>query len=147
MGEHDLTARHPPSLWRAGCLANGHVRFGRRAAETGQWRLWHRAAVRPHNLVCDLDFLAEGWLRVRANAGSRTPGIDKSTVADIENRIGAGAFVEQTRDSLKSGEFRPEPVRQVRRSPTRRLAASNHLRLSITWNHGVLKCLQVDRAR
>ena len=28
------------------------------------------------NLVCDLEFLAEGWLRVRANAGSRTPGID-----------------------------------------------------------------------
>jgi RNA-directed DNA polymerase len=65
------------------------------------------------NLVCDLDFLAEGWLRVSANAGSRTPGIDKATVADIENRIGAGAFLAQIRDSLKSGEFRPEPVRQV----------------------------------
>jgi RNA-directed DNA polymerase len=65
------------------------------------------------NLVCDLDFLAEGWHRVRANAGSRTPGIDKATVADIENRIGAGAFLEQIRISLKSGGFRPEPVRQV----------------------------------
>jgi RNA-directed DNA polymerase len=65
------------------------------------------------NLVCDLDFLAEGWLRVRANAGSRTPGIDKATVAGIENRIGAGAFLEQIRDSLKSGGFRPVPVRQV----------------------------------
>jgi len=28
------------------------------------------------NLVCDLEFLAEGWHRVRANAGSRTPGIE-----------------------------------------------------------------------
>jgi len=65
------------------------------------------------NLVSDLDFLAEGWLRVKANAGSRTPGIDKATVADIENRIGAGAFLAQIRDSLKSGEFRPVPVRQV----------------------------------
>ena len=65
------------------------------------------------NLVCDLDFLAEAWLRVKGNAGSRTPGIDKATVADIENRIGVGAFLEQIRDSLKSGEFRPEPVRQV----------------------------------
>jgi len=65
------------------------------------------------NLVCDLEFLAEGWLRVRANAGSRTPGIDKATVADIENRVGTGAFLEQIRDSLKSGGFRPEPVRQV----------------------------------
>jgi len=65
------------------------------------------------NLVCDLDFLAEGWLRVRANAGSRTPGIDKATVADIENRIGAGAFLDGIRDSLESGGFRPVPVRQV----------------------------------
>ena len=65
------------------------------------------------NLVYDLEFLAEGWLRVKANAGSRTPGTDKATVAGIENRIGAGAFLEQIRDSLKSGGFRPVPVRQV----------------------------------
>src|SRR5271157_4141347 len=42
------------------------------------------------NLVSDLEFLAEGWLRVKANAGSKTPGIDKATVADIEN--GCGSF-------------------------------------------------------
>ena len=65
------------------------------------------------NLVCDLEVLAEAWLRVKGNAGSRTPGIDKATVADIETRIGAGVFLEQIRDSLKSGEFRPVPVRQV----------------------------------
>ncbi len=65
------------------------------------------------NLVCDLEFLAEAWSRVRANAGSRTPGIDKATVADIENRVGVGAFLEEIRGLLKSGEFRPEPVRQV----------------------------------
>ena len=34
-------------------------------------------------------------------------------MADIENRIGVGAFLEQIRDLLKSGEFRPVPVRQV----------------------------------
>ena len=65
------------------------------------------------NLVCDLDFLTEAWFRVKANAGSRTPGIDKVTVADIENRIGVGAFLEEIRGLLKSGEFRPDPVRQV----------------------------------
>jgi RNA-directed DNA polymerase len=65
------------------------------------------------NLVCDPMFLAEAWYRVKANAGSRTPGIDKATVADIENRIGAGAFLERIRGELKSGEFRPVPVRQV----------------------------------
>src|SRR5436305_8119945 len=65
------------------------------------------------NLVYDLDFLAEAWLRVKENKGSQTPGIDGATVADIENRIGVGAFLEGIRDLLKSGEFRPDPVRQV----------------------------------
>jgi RNA-directed DNA polymerase len=50
---------------------------------------------------------------VKASAGSKTPGIDAATVADIENRIGAGVFLDRIRDSLKSGEFRPGPVRQV----------------------------------
>ncbi len=65
------------------------------------------------NLVYDPEFLAGAWLRVKGNKGSKTPGIDKATVADIENRIGAGAFLEDIRGLLKSGEFRPEPVRQV----------------------------------
>jgi RNA-directed DNA polymerase len=66
------------------------------------------------NLVCDLEFLAEAWLRVKQNKGSRTPGIDGATVADIENRPGgAGVFLEEIRGLLKSGEFRPEPVRRV----------------------------------
>jgi RNA-directed DNA polymerase len=65
------------------------------------------------NLVCDFEFLAEAWLRVKGNKGSRTPGIDMATVADIENRIGVGVFLEGIRDSLKSGGFRPVPVRQV----------------------------------
>src|SRR5580658_2162582 len=65
------------------------------------------------NLVSDLEFLAEGWLRVKASAGSKTPGIDKATVAGIENRIGVGVFLDRIRDSLKSGEFWPVPVRQV----------------------------------
>jgi RNA-directed DNA polymerase len=66
------------------------------------------------NLVCDLEFLAEAWLRVSRNKGARTPGIDGATVADIENRPGGvGAFLEQVRDLLKAGEFGPVPVRQV----------------------------------
>ena len=37
------------------------------------------------------------------------PGIDKDTVAIIETGIGVEAFLDQIRDSLKSGEFRPVP--------------------------------------
>jgi RNA-directed DNA polymerase len=65
------------------------------------------------NLVYDLEFLAEAWFRVSGNDGKRTPGIDKATVASIENGIGVGAFLEEIRGLLKSGEFRPVPVRQV----------------------------------
>ena len=91
-----------------------------RKAREMQARL-HRWAGEDHarrlgdlfNLVYDPEFLAEAWHRVKANAGSRTPGIDKATVADIENRIGTGAFLEGIRASLKPGEFRPVPVRQV----------------------------------
>jgi RNA-directed DNA polymerase len=66
------------------------------------------------NLVYDPAFLAEAWFRVAGNAGARTPGTDRATVALIENRSGGvAAFLGQLRDSLKSGEFRPVEVRQV----------------------------------
>jgi RNA-directed DNA polymerase len=65
------------------------------------------------NLVYDPEFLAEAWLRVKGNKGSRTPGVDAATVAEIETRIGAGAFLEEIGDSLKSGGFRPAEVRRV----------------------------------
>jgi RNA-directed DNA polymerase len=66
------------------------------------------------NLVYDPDFLAEAWVRVKASAGSRTPGIDGATTAQIENRPGGvGVFLEDIGASLKTGEFRPVPVRQV----------------------------------
>jgi RNA-directed DNA polymerase len=65
------------------------------------------------NLVYDPDFLAEAWMRVAGNTGARTPGIDRATVAKIETRIGVGVFLDRVRDLLKSGGFRPVPVRQV----------------------------------
>ena len=65
------------------------------------------------NLVYDPLFLAEAWFRVSGNDGKRTPGIDAATVASIENGTGVGAFLEEIRGLLKSGEFRPVPVRQV----------------------------------
>ena len=65
------------------------------------------------NLVYDPLFLAEAWSRVSGNDGKRTPGVDAATVASIENGIGVGAFLEEIQGLLKSGEFRPVPVRQV----------------------------------
>jgi RNA-directed DNA polymerase len=65
------------------------------------------------NLVYDPAFLVHAWERVASNAGARTPGIDKATVAWIETRIGVEVFLGKIRYSLKSGEFRPVEVRQV----------------------------------
>ena len=66
-----------------------------------------------YNLVYDPAFLTCAWERVATNAGARTPGIDKATVAWIESRIGVVAFLEYIRAALKVGEFEPVAVRQV----------------------------------
>ena len=66
-----------------------------------------------HNLVYDPAFLVHTWERVSSNAGARTPGVDKATVAWIEARIGVVTFLGHIRDALKAGEFQPVHVRQV----------------------------------
>src|SRR4029450_4940593 len=90
----------------------GHVRFGRRAAETDRQRRRHCAAARPHNLVHDPETLIAAWLRVAANQGAKTAGSDGWTVTRIENEIGVSGFLDHLRALLKSGEFRPQPVRE-----------------------------------
>jgi RNA-directed DNA polymerase len=66
------------------------------------------------NLVYDPAFLVHAWERVTGNAGARTAGVDGVTVAHIETRVGVHVFLDQVRDLLKSGEYRPSPVRQVK---------------------------------
>ena len=65
------------------------------------------------NLVCDPAVLTVAWERVAGNKGARTPGVDGSTVAWIESRVGVEAFLHDVREQLKSRTFTPVPVRQV----------------------------------
>ena len=65
------------------------------------------------NLVYDRAFLVHAWERVSSNAGARTAGVDRATVAWIETCVGVVEFLDGIRESLKSGEFRPVEVRQV----------------------------------
>src|SRR5271165_1145683 len=66
------------------------------------------------NLVCDPDFLAEAWMRVRRNRGAKTPGIDGVTAAHVERRAGGvSGFLAEIRGQLKAGKYRPSEVRQV----------------------------------
>ena len=85
-----------------------------------QTKLHHWATQEPgrrfgdlHNLVYDPAFLVAAWERVSTSKGAKSPGIDKATAAQIETGIGVEDFLNQIRDSLKSGEFRPVEVRQV----------------------------------
>lgn len=65
------------------------------------------------NLVCDPDFLLVAWERVASNRGAQTPGIDQVTKETINFWVGTEEFVEYIRVRLKSGSFRPQPVRRV----------------------------------
>src|SRR5215218_6362996 len=91
---------------------NEHVRFGRRAAETGRQKRRHRAAARPHNLVVDPAFLVMAWARVRGNRGARTAGVDGMTAHYIEDVRGIEPFLADLRADLKAGRFTPLPVRE-----------------------------------
>ncbi len=66
-----------------------------------------------YNLVCDPAFLVMAWERVAQNKGSRTPGVDRATVAQIESGIGVEVFLQDVRDPLKARTFQPDRVRQV----------------------------------
>ncbi|MFE1408774.1 group II intron reverse transcriptase/maturase, partial [Streptomyces sp. NPDC058770] len=63
------------------------------------------------NLVCDPATLLVAFERVAGNKGARTPGVD-GTAVNVERDIGPYGFLEDLRHVLKSGEFRPLPVRE-----------------------------------
>ena len=66
-----------------------------------------------YNLVCDPAFLVVAWQRVAGNKGSRTPGVDRATVAWIASRIGVEEFLNDVREQLRARTFCPVEVRQV----------------------------------
>jgi len=64
------------------------------------------------NFVHDPATLIVAFDRVAGNTGSRTPGVDGLTVADVEEVIGVPGFLDDLRDRLKAGTYRPLPVRE-----------------------------------
>lgn len=65
------------------------------------------------NLVCDRRTLDLAWQRLSRNRGSQTPGIDGVTRDKVEKRPGnAAGYLEEIREELRSGTYKPQPVRQ-----------------------------------
>ncbi len=84
-----------------------------------QTKLHHWAAADPgrrfddlFNFVHDSATLLVAFDRVAGNTGAKTPGVDGMTVATIEDTIGVAGFLIDLRAQLKSGSFRPLPVRE-----------------------------------
>jgi RNA-directed DNA polymerase len=63
-------------------------------------------------LVTDRHNLRTAFARVARNKGRRTSGVDGITVGKLVAQ-GVDGFVEQLRSELRSGAFRPSPVRRV----------------------------------
>jgi RNA-directed DNA polymerase len=64
------------------------------------------------NLVHDPATLQVAWDRVAANRGARSAGSDGLTVARVEAEVGVPVFLDDLRTRLKTGSYRPEPVRE-----------------------------------
>ncbi len=69
---------------------------------------------RLYRLVCDAGWLRAGLDAVFANHGSQTPGLDGMTKQHVDGRQnGRERLVEQLREELLWGEYRPQPVKRI----------------------------------
>ncbi len=64
------------------------------------------------NLVHDPATLIVAWDRVATNRGANTAGSDGWTATRVETDVGVAVFVDDLRAQIRSGQFRPQPVRE-----------------------------------
>jgi group II intron reverse transcriptase/maturase len=55
------------------------------------------------------EWLAQAWEEIRRNKGSQTAGVNRTTAVDVDL-----ALIQELAERLRSGKYRPEPVRRVR---------------------------------
>ncbi len=77
-----------------------------RAAKADPERRFHALYDKVHRR----DILERAWVRVRANQGA--PGIDRTTIADVE-AYGAHRLLEELSADVRGEQWRPLPARRV----------------------------------
>ena len=94
-----------------GCASFGKVRRLQRrlwaAAKQSEGRRFHALYDRVHRG----DVLWEAWERVRANRGAA--GVDRITLAYVENEYGVQRMLAELQAALRAGTYRPAPARRV----------------------------------
>jgi group II intron reverse transcriptase/maturase len=69
---------------------------------------------RLYRLVCEVGWLRAGLEAVFTNQGSTTPGVDGVIKSHVDNRTaGRDRLVQELREKLLSGDYRPQPVKRV----------------------------------
>jgi RNA-directed DNA polymerase len=114
-------SNHPVGL-RPGVSGDGAGRVDGRPSIVKvrglQRKLWAAAKQSPerrfHALfdrACRGDVLWEAWQRVRANRGAA--GVDRVTLALVEEEYGVERLLAELQHDLRSGRYRPAPSRRV----------------------------------
>jgi RNA-directed DNA polymerase len=100
------------------CGAIGESRWPSERVLRMQAKLHRWAAADPgrcfddlFNLVHDPDTLRVAWRRVAGNTGARSAGVDGVRAVDVEDAEVQG-FLDDLRHRIRTGEFRPMPVRE-----------------------------------
>ena len=102
----DVSARSVSLTLRGGDRVRALQRVLYRCAKQDQDRRFH--ALFDH--VARSDVMWRAWREVRANRGA--PGVDGVTIEQVE-RSGVGDFLDSLAVRLRSGVYRPRPLRRV----------------------------------
>jgi len=100
---HDVTGSHPTTQQDKSRQLQRRLYL---AAKRSKNRRFHAL----YDRIYRMDILFRSWEQVRLKGG--TAGVDEETIAEIEAQ-GVEQYLENISKQLKSGKYRPQPVKRV----------------------------------